>query len=261
MSGEIWTLLGANLTILLVVMSLLAIPSLRTRDPSYVDAFWGIGFVLVAVATLVQTDGDRTRVAWLVGLTALWGFRLGGYLFWRWRKQGPDPRYQRMLAGQAHPRLFVWRNVFLVQALVLMVTSLPVQLGQLYDDPMTIGNWVGVGLALAGIGFESVADLQLTRFKGDPANAGTVMDRGLWRNSRHPNYFGESVTWWGLGILAVSNGPSVATLLGPAVITFFLLKVCGVTMLERSLTKTKPQYADYIRSTSTFIPLPRKRAA
>jgi steroid 5-alpha reductase family enzyme len=259
-SGDIWTLLGMNLAILLVVMSLLALPSLRTRDPSYVDAFWGVGFVLVAVTTLLQTDGDPTRVALLIGLTALWGTRLGGYLFWRWRRNGPDPRYQRMLAGHTNHRLFLWKNVFLLQAVLLLVMSLPVQLGQVYDGEMTPGNWVGAIIALLGILFESTADLQLARFKRSAENAGQVMDRGLWRHSRHPNYFGEAVTWWGLGILAVSNGPTMAALLGPLVLTFFLLRVSGVTMLERSLTRTKPQYADYIRSTSAFLPMKKKDA-
>lgn len=259
MSGEIWTLLLVNLGVLVLAMSLIAVPSFRTRDPSYVDAFWGIGFILVAVSTLFQTDGDPTRRGLLVALTALWGLRLGGYLFWRWRKTGPDPRYQRILKGGG--ALDIWRKVFLTQAVVLAVTSLPVQLGQVYDDPMLALNWVGAGLAVAGIAFESIADFQLAGFKGDPSHHGLVMNKGLWRYSRHPNYFGESVTWWGIGLLAVSNLPTLAALIGPLVITFFLLKVSGIGMLERSLTKTKPQYADYIATTSAFVPLPKKRAA
>jgi steroid 5-alpha reductase family enzyme len=266
-TGEIWTLLGINLAVMLVVMTLVAIPSFRTRDPSYIDAFWGIGFVIVAVSTLVQSQvgdfGNSTRKALLVGLCAVWGLRLGSYLLWRWRRNGPDPRYQAMLASRTSgsEKLFLWRRVFLTQAFVLIVTALPVQLGQVYDDGMTVGNWIGAGIALFGILFESTADFQLAAFKGDSGNQGRVMDSGLWRYSRHPNYFGEACTWWGLGILAVSNPVTLLALLGPLVITFFLLKVSGVGLLEKGLHKTKPQYAEYVATTSAFVPLPRKPAA
>src|SRR3954451_1754146 len=175
-TAEIWTVLGINLGVMVVVMTLIAVPSFRTRDPSYIDAFWGIGFVIVAVSTYLQAAagdfGDEGRKALLVGLCALWGLRLGGYLLWRWRRNGPDPRYQAILASRksGSEKLFIWRRVFLVQAFVLIVTALPVQLGQVYDDGMTLGNWVGAGIALLGILFETTADLPLAAFKGDPGN-------------------------------------------------------------------------------------------
>ncbi len=263
MAGEIWGLLGINLLVMLVVMTLISIPSFSTRDPSYIDAFWGMGFVILALSSFVQTDGDGARKGWLLGLTALWGLRLSGYLFWRWRKHGPDPRYQAILATRSggNEKVFIWRRVFLVQAFVLTLTALPVQLGQVYAEPvgLTALNVVGVVLALFGIVYETTADTQLTRFKADPANAGQVMDRGVWRYSRHPNYFGETCTWWGLFLVAVVNGPTVFAAIGPAIITFFLLKVSGVTLLEKSLTKTKPKYVDYIATTSAFIPMPPKK--
>ena len=261
MAGDIWALLGTNLLVMLVVMTLISIPSFSTRDPSYIDAFWGTGFVILALSSFLQTDGDGARKGWLLGLTALWGLRLSGYLFWRWRKHGPDPRYQAILATRTSgsEKVFIWRRVFIVQAFVLTLTALPVQLGQVYDDRLTALNVVGIVLALFGIAYETTADTQLTRFKADPANAGQVMDQGVWRYSRHPNYFGETCTWWGLFLLAVSNGPTVVAALGPAIITFFLLKVSGVTLLEKSLTKTKPKYVDYIATTSAFIPMPPKK--
>lgn len=264
MAGEIWTLLGTNLAVMIVVMTLISIPSFTTRDPSYIDAFWGIGFVVIAFSSYVQTDGDPARKGWLLGLCALWGFRLGGYLLWRWRKNGPDPRYQAILASRedGSEKVFIWRRVFLVQAFVLTLTALPVQLGQVYGEPvgLTALNWAGVALALFGIVFESTADLQLARFKGDPANHGQVMDKGLWFNTRHPNYFGETCTWWGLFLVAVVNGATVFAALGPAIITFFLLKVSGVGLLEKGLKKSKPAYQDYIDTTSAFVPLPKKKA-
>ena len=266
MTGEIWTLFGVNLAVMIVAMTLISIPSFKTRDPSYIDAFWGIGFVIIAASTYVQAAGDfgdATRKALLLGLCALWGLRLGGYLLWRWRKNGPDPRYQAILKSRTSgsEKLFIWRRVFLTQAVLLTLVALPVQLGQVYDDDLLWFNWVGAGLALFGIGFESVADFQLAAFKGDPANKGVVMDKGLWHNTRHPNYFGETCTWWGLGLLAVSNGVTVLALLGPVFITFLLLKVSGVGLLEKGLHKTKPQYADYVATTSAFVPLPKRKVA
>ena len=267
MSGEIWTMFGTNLAVMIAAMTLISLPSFRTRDPSYIDAFWGIGFVILAVSSLVQSAardlGDPARKGLLVALCALWGFRLGFYLLWRWRKNGPDPRYQAILASRkgGSEKLFIWRRVFLVQAFVLTITALPVQLGQVYAGGLSWWNWLGAGLALFGILFESTADFQLAAFKGSPDNHGQVMDRGLWRYSRHPNYFGETCTWWGLGLLAWSNGVTALALLGPLVITFFLLKVSGVGLLEKSLTKTKPKYVDYIATTSTFVPLPKKKLA
>ena len=257
MAGEIWSLLGTNLLVMVAVMTLVAIPSFRTKDPSYIDAIWGSGFVVLAVSSFLQGDGDDTRKALLLGLTALWGIRLSTYLLLRWRRQGPDPRYVKMLGPDPAP-VKIWARVFLLQAVILTVVAVPVQLGQVYDDDLTWWNWLGVGLALFGIGFESLADRQLKVFKDDPANHGQVMDRGLWHYSRHPNYFGESVTWWGLGLLAWSNGATAFALLGPLVITFFLLKVSGVGLLEASLKKTKPKYADYILTTSAFVPRPKK---
>jgi len=264
-TSQIWTVFGVNLAVMVVAMTLISIPSFRTRDPSYIDAFWGIGFVIIATSTFVQAHvqdfGCPTRKALLLGLCALWGLRLGSYLLWRWRKNGPDPRYQAILRSRksGSEKVFIWRRVFLTQAILLTLVALPVQLGQVYDDRMTAGNWVGAGLALFGIVFESTADFQLAAFKGKPENQGVVMDKGLWHNTRHPNYFGETCTWWGLGILAVSNSVTVLALLGPVFITFLLLKVSGVGLLEKGLHKTKPAYAEYVATTSPFIPLPKRK--
>lgn len=263
MTGEIWSLFGLNLAVMIVVMTLISIPSFTTRDPSYIDAFWGIGFVIIAASSYLQTGGDPDRKNVLLGLCALWGLRLGGYLLWRWRKNGPDPRYQKILASRksGSEKVFLWRRVFLVQAFILTITALPVQLGMVYDQPrgLTLVNSIGAALALFGILFETTADAQLTAFKGDPANHGQVMDRGLWHFSRHPNYFGETCTWWGLFLVAVVNVPTAFAALGPLLITFFLLKVSGVGLLESSLKKTKPAYLDYIATTSAFVPLPKRK--
>ena len=259
MTGEIWSLFGVNLLVMVVVMTAIAIPSFRTKDPSYIDAMWGAGFVVLALSSYVQTDGDPARKAVLLGLCAVWGVRLSTYLFLRWRRHGPDPRYQRLL-GPNPRNVVIWARVFLLQAVLLTVVALPVQLGQVYDQPEGLQWWNAAGAVLAvfGIAFESLADRQLQRFKADPANAGQVMDRGLWHNTRHPNYFGEACTWWGLGLVAVVNAPTAFALLGPLAITFLLLKVSGVGLLEAQLTRTKPAYVDYVASTSVLVPLPKR---
>lgn len=257
-------MLGTNLVLLLVVMSLLTIPSLRTKDPSYVDAFWGVGFVLIAIATMLQTDGDPLRATLVVGLTSLWGLRLGGYLLWRWRRSGPDPRYQRMLArNPGSDAAFLWKKVFLLQAVLLWVVSLPVQLGQVYDQPEGLSalNVAGALLALFGIAYESTADAQLVAFRANPTNRGQVLDTGLWRHSRHPNYFGEACVWWGLLLLTVVNAPTALAAIGPLTITVLLLRWSGVGPLESQLKRSKPRYVDYISSTSSFVPMPRRTAA
>lgn len=252
---DVWAVLGTNLAVMVVVLSLAAVPSFRTKDPSYIDGIWGLGFVVIALSTLVQADGEPARQALLVGLTTLWGVRLSAYLLRRWRRHGPDQRYQTLFGADAsNARL--WLRVFMTQAVVLTVVALPVQLGQLDDGALTLLNVVGAVVALAGIGIEATADAQLSRFKADPAHRGAVMDRGLWGWSRHPNYFGEAVTWWGIGLVAVHNGVTVLGLLGPALITYFLLTKSGIGPLESQMRRTKPQYADYVARTSAFLPRP-----
>ena len=256
--SELFSLLGINLLLLVAVFSVIGVPSFRTGDPSYVDGVWGLGFLLVALSTWLQTDGDRTRTAVLVVLTALWAGRLSTHLFARWHRTGPDPRYQAMLTGRrdGSVRWFLWTRVFLAQAALIALVSLPLQLGQLYDRPHGLTPWNGFGVALAlfGITFEAAADLQLTRFKAGRASQDEVLDSGLWRYSRHPNYFGEACTWWGVFLVAVVNAPTAAAALGPLLLTGFLLKWSGVGHQERSLKKTKPSYADYIARTNAFVP-------
>lgn len=248
-------LLATDLAVAVVALSAAAVPSFRSKDASYIDGLWGLGFVVVALAALVQTDGDGARSALLVGLTAVWGLRLSAYLLMRWRRNGPDARYQKML-GEQPSAVSLWLRVFVLQAVVLWLVSLPVQLGQLDDGGLTALNLVGAVVAVAGIVTEATADAQLAAFKKDPANHGMVMDRGLWGWSRHPNYFGEAVTWWGIALVAVHDATSAWGLLGPVVITAFLLTRSGIGPLEAQLKQTKPKYVDYVARTSAFVPRP-----
>ncbi|MEO0578629.1 MAG: DUF1295 domain-containing protein, partial [Pseudomonadota bacterium] len=139
---------------------------------------------------------------------------------------------------------------------------LPLQLGQTYNTPSSLGLAAIIGTALFAIGFlfEAVGDFQLSRFKTDPANKGQVMDRGLWRYTRHPNYFGNACLWWGIFVVSCENLVGLWGLISPVLMTFLLLKVSGVSLLEQSLKDTKPAYRDYVQRTSAFFPRPPKQS-
>lgn len=235
-------------------MALLWVLSLALKDSSIVDLFWGAGFVVIAWVTVFST-GATERALFVAGLVTLWGLRLAVYLTWRNHGRGEDPRYVAMRAR--HGPAWWWRSfviVFVLQGTLMWIISLPVQLAIASTTPF---GWLDVPaavLVLTGVAFESIGDLQLARFKANPANKGTIMNRGLWRYTRHPNYFGDAVVWWGLGLFGLGSG-AWWTLVGPALMTFLLVRVSGVSMLE-GMMKDRPGYADYVRSTSSFFPRP-----
>jgi len=242
------------------LMLLLWVASLRLRDASIVDPFWGPGFAAVAW-TSVAVAGPSPRGILLALLASAWGLRLGVHLAWRNRGHGEDRRYAAMRA--AHGRRFWWVSlftVFLLQAALLWAVSLPLQAGAALgqERPLGVLEVTGGILALAGLAFEAVGDAQLARFLADPASRGRVMDRGLWAWTRHPNYFGDALTWWGLGLVALGSGAWWA-LLGPVLMTALLLRVSGVTLLEATIGERRPGYAAYAARTSAFIPWPPRR--
>jgi steroid 5-alpha reductase family enzyme len=235
--------------------------SLPLRNASIVDVVWGLGFVVVAWAVRLQGDTNETRQWILVAMVTVWGLRLAGYLFWRNHGKPEDYRYRAMRKrwGTRFP-LVSLVTVFTLQGVLMWIVSLPVQLGQVRDgDGVGVLAAIGVVVWAVGIVFEAVGDVQLARFKADPANEGRVMDLGLWRYTRHPNYFGDACAWWGIGLVAAESGLGAWGLLGSLVMTVLLLKVSGVALLERSLHKRKPEYAAYAARTSAFVPLPPKR--
>ena len=240
-------------------MTILWSLSIRRGDPSFIDAAWGFGFVVIAAVTFVTSvdEGDATRRWLLFALTAAWGLRLGGYLLWRWRRNGPDPRYAAMLRRvSGNPHVFTLTRVFWLQGALMWIVSLPVQLGQRTDEPrgLTITAAIGTAIVIVGLAFETTADAQLVAFKADQNNAGRVLDRGLWRYSRHPNYFGDALVWWGLFLVAVVDAPTAVSVIGPIVMTTLLLRYSGVPILERGLRRRRPGYDDYVARTSTFVP-------
>jgi len=239
-----------------VAMTLLWVVSVVRRDASIVDVWWGLGFVLIGgVAFQAGSGGPRPALA--LGMVTVWGFRLATYLAWRNWGTGEDPRYQAMRRAWG-PR-FWWvsyATVFLLQGVLMWIVSLPVQRAMTSDAPLGALDVAGLGLWVVGIGFEAVGDAQLARFKADPANAGRVMDRGLWRYTRHPNYFGDFLVWWGLWLVVARVPGGGWTIVGPIVMSVLLMRVSGVPLLERSLRKRRPGYDDYCRRTSAFFPWP-----
>lgn len=238
---------------------------LKLRDVTPIDSLWAIGMVVLALATFLHTNGDPTRKVLLLGLCAVWGLRLGGYLLWRWRDHGPDRRYATMLGKAQEARGWGFAKaslllVFATQAPLLFIVCLPAQLGQIdAGPPVGALGIAGALIAVIGIAFETIGDAQLTRFKRDPANEGLVMDRGLWRYTRHPNYFGDACTWWGLYLIAAETTTGLWALPGPLLLTWTLMKWSGVPTTEGRMKRKKPGYEDYVRRTSGFVPWWPKR--
>ena len=232
--------------------------SLRLRDASIVDPVWGPAFVLVALVAALAGDGDPARRTLLAVLTAAWGLRLGWHL--TRRKLGEpheDRRYAAMRArrGQGFARWSLYA-VFGLQALLVLVVSLPLQVAAGRDAPLGAAALPGVLVFLVGLAFEAVGDEQLRRFRADPASRGAVMDHGLWRLTRHPNYFGDACVWWGLWLVALPAGGTWWTAAGPLAMTLLLVRVSGKDLLERDIATRRPGYADYVRRTSGFVPWP-----
>lgn len=242
--------------ILVVAFSALWLLSLAKRDASIVDAFWGPAFSLVAVAGLLIAPSPRGVLVQV--LVLIWGLRLGLHLFVRNHGRSEDYRYAQMRTSQG--LRFWWVSfftVFLLQAALVLIVSLPILAVFAKGAPRAIGavDVLAAALVLLGICIEASADLQLDRFRRDPANRGKVMDRGLWRYSRHPNYFGDAMVWWGFALIGVASG-SLFSALGPLLMTFLLLKVSGVALLEKTIAERRPAYAEYIARTSAFLPWP-----
>lgn len=236
------------------------------KDVSFIDAFWAYGMAMVAVISFLISSGDPLRKLVLTGLALIWGLRLGTHLFVRWRRSGIDPRYAKILGhametnGWSFSRAS-FQMVFAMQAVLLFIVCLPVQLGQASDAPAGIGplGWLGALIAIFGIAFETIGDAQLSRHRANPAMKGKVLETGLWRYTRHPNYFGDACTWWGIWLVAAETVPGRYAVVGPMLLTWLLTRLSGVPMLERSLKKTRAGYAEYIARTSGFFPLPPKK--
>ncbi len=251
-----------NLAAALGFMTCVWVLSVFLRNASIADIFWGPGFVLLAWITFFSTEGYLGRKLLIVGFVSAWGIRLAIHIAVRNWGKGEDRRYQTW--RREHGRRFWWVSfftVFGVQGILLWIISLVAQSGQYSPLPNRLTWLDGLGSLLWAMGFfiETLSDWQLTRFKADPTNKGKVMGQGLWRYSRHPNYFGESLMWWGIYFIALSTPGAAWTIVSPITITFLLLRVSGVTLLERTIVDTRPGYREYQDRTSAFVPwFPKK---
>ena len=253
---------GLTLLVILGLMILLWLLSLILKNASIVDIFWGTGFVISGWVYFALTpDGFPVRKLLLMILATLWGLRLSLYILYRNWGKAEDFRYQvwRKEAGAA----WWWRSffkVFLLQGVLMWIISAPLLAAQFRSMPdrLTVLDYLGAAVWLIGFFFEAAGDLQLARFKANPENKGKVMDRGVWRYPRHPNYFGDSAQWWGYYLIAAAGG-GWWTFFSPIFMTLFLLRVSGVTLLEKTMS-TRPGYKEYIESTSAFLPwFPKKK--
>ncbi|WP_340588472.1 DUF1295 domain-containing protein [Erythrobacter alti] len=262
----------ANFAMLLVAMLLLWLVSLGLREVSFVDAVWGFAMAGLALASIIahlRTAKPSDVAIILFLMTFVWGLRLGIYLLRRYMNSGEDKRYRNILPPPDEFRQFamtsLWK-VWLLQAVLIMLVSSPMQVGVLAaTSEQSLSIWALPGLALYAIGliFEWVGDRQLARFKADPQNRGKVMDRGLWRYTRHPNYFGDACVWWGIWLVAMTVDPAAVawTVAGPIFLTFTLVRWSGAAMTEIGMRdKYGEEFASYVRRTSAFIPMPPKRA-
>jgi len=260
--------LALNAAILIALVLIQWAISVKINDVSFIDAFWGAGMGILAVTSWLHVPGGGgpgQLGTLIMAMTAAWGFRLGIYLFLRWRKHGEDRRYRKMLEKPREKGQFAsyaLTRVWLMQAVLLFVVSSPAQVGILASpepSPITPLGWAGFALWCVGVFFEWVGDWQLARFKADPANKGYVLDTGLWRYTRHPNYFGDFCAWWGIWLTCASAGweYAAATVIGPLFLSYTLTSWSGVPLLEKNLHKTKGnKYAVYERRTSAFFPWP-----
>ncbi len=249
-----------NLGAIAIVMLVVWLISVIRRDASVVDICWGLGFVLIAWLTLCRGEQIRSRSLLLTLLVSIWGLRLSGYLAWRNWGKSEDHRYaaMRQRHGNRFPLISLF-TVFGLQGLLMWIISLPIQVGIVRAQPWHPVVAIGVGLWLVGLFFEALGDWQLARFKADPDNRGRVMNQGLWRYTRHPNYFGDFLVWWGFYLVAVESSSWWWTIVGPLLMSFLLIRVSGVRLLESSLRNRVAGYDSYLQSTSEFFPYPPKQ--
>ncbi|MCW1401139.1 DUF1295 domain-containing protein [Novosphingobium sp. MW5] len=254
-------ILLTNAGIILAAMLALWLVAAKIGDVSFIDAVWGGGMALLALTAWLQLGDPGARATLIAAMAVIWGARLALHLYTRWRASGEDPRYAKILGPAREQGRYAsgaLKRVFLPQAVLLFVTCLPAQMGVAASGAEAIGPlaMAGAALWLLGMVFETVGDWQLSRFRKDPASKGKVLDTGLWRYTRHPNYFGDACVWWGVWLAASEAGIGVAlgSVIGPAFLTFTLTKWSGKPLLEKGMADRRPGYAEYVRKTSGFIP-------
>ncbi|MGA8852485.1 MAG: DUF1295 domain-containing protein [Aeromicrobium sp.] len=262
--GQALLALLVGLVVVVAFMAACLAWSVRKQQLTVVDTAWGLGFVLVALSSAVVSwagdEGDSVLPWILLAMTAMWGIRLAIYLHLRNRGKDEDPRYAEMADadGRSFARVAIAR-VFVPQGIAMFLVSTPLMIGAQNARISTPLLVLGLLVWATGVFFEAVGDAQLSQFKKDPDNQGKIMDQGLWRYTRHPNYFGDACVWTGIWLVVAGSLPGLLTVLSPIAMTIFLTKVTGASLNEKGMKKTKPGYEDYVRRTSGFIPLPPRK--
>lgn len=229
---------------------------------SVIDTAWGLLFGAIAVAAFGTStgSGDLLRRCLLLAMTLIWGLRLAVHIGRRSHGKPEDPRYEKLLAkGRGNPDLYALRMIYLLQGVLALVVAGPVLVGMFEPGPVWGLAWVGVALWAVGVFFEAVGDRQLERWRADPAHRGGVIDVGLWRYTRHPNYFGDACVWWGIFLVAAERWPGPLTFAAPVVMTLLLTKGSGARIMEQHL-RGRPGWAEYAARTSAFVPRPPRKA-
>jgi len=245
-----------GLAIIIGLMILLWAISLYLKNSSIVDIFWGAGFIVMAwIYFLLTPDGYIIRKLLIAILVTIWGLRLSTHVFLRNHGKPEDFRYQKWRKESG--KIWWWKSffqVFLLQGALLWIISAPLLAAQYNVKPghLIISDYLAILLWIVGFFFEAGGDIQLKRFLSDPANKGKIMSSGVWRYTRHPNYFGDATQWWGYFLIAVSAG-GWWTIFSPILMTYLLTRVSGVALLEKTM-ETKPGYKEYKQQTNAFIP-------
>lgn len=258
-----FTIFLLSLSVILTMMVVMWLWSLKLRDASIVDAFWGLGFVVVCLCynALVPEVGYRSQL--VLFLVMVWGLRLSWHIASRNHGKPEDFRYQKFRKDYG-PHRYWWISlfqVFLLQGFILWIVSLPLLASQYFgaNQPLGVADGIAFLLWLIGFAFEAGGDYQLKKFKANPSNRGKLLQTGFWKYTRHPNYFGDAAVWWAFGLFGIAAG-SFWTFIGSIIMTILLVKVSGVALLEKSMKQQKPEYADYAQRTSAFIPwFPKKK--
>lgn len=246
------------LVIMLVAASLFWLISLAKKDVSIVDSLWSLFFIIAAVYFYIQAEAPSLRAQLVLLLVLLWGIRLSAYITLRHWGHEEDKRYQAIRANN-EPH-FKWKSAYLIfgfQAIIAWIISLPLLFAIHSNNALGILDFIAILLWLCGMFFETLADYQLWQFKRKPENHGKLLTSGLWRLTRHPNYFGEFLIWWGYFCFALATG-NVGSIVSPLLMSFLLMKFSGVYLLEQNM-KSRPGYEQYMRTTNVFFPGLRHR--
>lgn len=261
---EFGLLLALNFGVAIASVLMLWLISIKIRDVSIIDMFFAVILMAMTTAAYLFGNGSHSRKLLMLFLVGIWALRITAYLIQRNWGHGEDVRYTKMRSWVKDDRSFVWfslRKVFLLQGVVLWFCSFPVQMAMVYPQPAELG-WAAIAgtmLWVIGFLFETVSDQQLKRFRADKSKQGTVLRSGLWKYSRHPNYFGELCVWWGIFLVACDNPIGLLTIVGPLVYSYLVINITGQRTLDKKLTKEKPGYQEYMDTTSGLIPMPPRK--